>query len=133
MWGWACRPGSAWCLSSWAQGFSGCIQGFFMVPLRSACPPNHRSRVTVILRPRRQCLSSPPCTAMLQVQQAATVQCSVPEATHRTVRKPPCSSGAYGSSSQDSHAPWLELFVQRPVLPFTVLTLTSDLLIPLLC
>ena len=61
MWGWACHPGSAWCLSSWAQGFSGCIQGFFMVPLRSACPPNHRSRVTVILPPRRQCLSSPPC------------------------------------------------------------------------
>ena len=42
-----------------ARGFSGCVQGFFMVPLWSARPPSHRPRVTVILWPREAMSVSP--------------------------------------------------------------------------
>ena len=117
-----------------ARGFSGCVQGFFMVPLWSVRPPSHRPCVRVILWPREAVSVSQPCATVLRGRQATTVQRSVPEATHRAVQKPPCSAGSCGSSSWDLSAPWLELFVQRlAVLPLAALTVTSDLLIPLLC
>lgn len=46
-------------LGSSARGFSGCVQGFFMVPLWSARPPSHRPHVTVILWPREAMSVSP--------------------------------------------------------------------------